>query len=118
VGRIGRGGDTRGGRRDLSERARTGGLRPAELSDGTFTISNLGAYGVETLIAIIQPPQAAIIGAGTVQSPPVVRAGQIVVREMLKLALSADHRVTDGAQGAEFMREVKSILEAPLRLAL
>ena len=104
--------------RDLSERTRNGGLRPAELSDGTFTISNLGSYGVETLIAIIQPPQAAIIGAGMVQSQAVVRDGQIVVREMLKLALSADHRVTDGAQGAEFMREVKTILEAPLRLAL
>ena len=106
------------GARDLTERTRNGGLRPAELSDGSFTISNLGAYGVETLIAIIQPPQAAIIGAGMVESQPVVRDGQIVVREMLKLALSADHRVTDGAQGAEFMREVKSILEAPLRLAL
>ncbi|MGI8552003.1 MAG: 2-oxo acid dehydrogenase subunit E2 [Dehalococcoidia bacterium] len=104
--------------RDLSERTRNGHLRAAELSQGTFTISNLGAYGVETLIAIIQPPQAAIIGAGMVQSRPVVRDGQIVAREMLKLALSADHRVTDGAQGAEFMREVKIILEAPLRLAL
>lgn len=104
--------------RDLSERARDGHLRPAELSDGTFTISNLGAYGVETLIPIIQPSQAAIIGAGAVQSEPVVRAGQIVIREMLKLALAADHRVTDGAQGAEFMCEVKTILETPLRLAL
>lgn len=104
--------------RDLGERAKNGGLRPAELSDGTFTISNLGAYGVETLIAIIQPPQAAIIGAGMVESRPVVREGAIVIREMLKLALSADHRVTDGAEGAEFMREVKNILETPLRLAL
>jgi len=104
--------------RDLAERTRGGMLRPAELSDGTFTISNLGMFGVETLIAIIQPPQAAILGVGAVAEKPAVREGQIVVRQLMMVALSADHRVTDGAQGGAFVRDLKDLLEHPLRLAL
>jgi pyruvate dehydrogenase E2 component (dihydrolipoamide acetyltransferase) len=104
--------------RDLAERTRGGKLRPAELSEGTFTISNLGMFGVETLIAIIQPPQAAILGVGAVAAKPAVRDGAIVVRQLLMVALSADHRVTDGAQGGAFLRDLKALLEQPLRLAL
>jgi pyruvate dehydrogenase E2 component (dihydrolipoamide acetyltransferase) len=104
--------------RDLIDRAKNGKLKPAEMSDGTFTISNLGALGVETLVAIIQPPQTAILGIGAVAPRPIVRDGAVVVRQMMKVALSADHRVTDGAQGAEFLGEVKRLLEKPLLLVL
>ena len=104
--------------RDLAERTRGGALRPAELNDGTFTISNLGMFGVETLIAIIQPPQAAILGVGAVTEKPAVRDGLIVARQLMMVALSADHRVTDGAQGGAFVRDLKDLLEHPLRLAL
>jgi pyruvate dehydrogenase E2 component (dihydrolipoamide acetyltransferase) len=104
--------------RDLVDRARNGKLKPAEMSDGTFTISNLGALGVETLVAIIQPPQTAILGIGAVAPQPIVRDGAVVVRQMMKVALSADHRVTDGAQGAQFLAEIKRLLEKPLLLVL
>ncbi|HEY7293649.1 MAG TPA: dihydrolipoamide acetyltransferase family protein [Dehalococcoidia bacterium] len=103
---------------DLAERARAGAMRPAELNDGTFTISNLGMYGIETLIPIIQPPQAAILGVGAVEDRPAVRDGQIVIRKLMMVALAADHRVTDGAQGGEFLRDLKELLEHPLWLAL
>jgi pyruvate dehydrogenase E2 component (dihydrolipoamide acetyltransferase) len=104
--------------KDLAARAKGGSLRPDEITAGTFTITNLGAYGVETLIGIIQPPQTAILGVGSVAPEPVVRDGEIVVRQVMKVALSADHRVTDGAQGAEFLGEVRALLEQPLRLVL
>jgi pyruvate dehydrogenase E2 component (dihydrolipoamide acetyltransferase) len=103
---------------DLAERARAGGLRAPELNEGTFTISNLGMYGIETLIPIIQPPQSAILGVGAVQDKPAVRDGQIVIRKLMMVALAADHRVTDGAQGGEFLRELKRLLEEPVSLAL
>ena len=103
---------------DVVQRARDGRLRPAELTDGTFTISNLGMFGVETLIAIIQPGQSAILGVGKVEARPAVHDGQVVPREMMTLALSADHRVSNGAEGAQFLAEIKRLLEAPLHLAL
>ncbi|MFN8556385.1 MAG: dihydrolipoamide acetyltransferase family protein [Dehalococcoidia bacterium] len=104
--------------RGAAERARSGHLRAPELTEGTFTISNLGMYGVETLIAIIQPGQSAILGVGKVEPRPVVRDGEIVAREIMVIALSADHRVTDGAQGAQFIAEVRDLLEHPMRLVL
>ena len=104
--------------KDLAGRARNGGLKGPELNDGTFTVSNLGMYGIETLIPIIQPPQSAILGVGAVQDKPAVRNGQIVVRKLMMVALAADHRVTDGAQGAEFLRELQHFLEQPVSLAL
>jgi pyruvate dehydrogenase E2 component (dihydrolipoamide acetyltransferase) len=104
--------------RDLIARARGGSLRAEELTAGTFTITNLGAYGVETLIGIIQPPQTAILGVGAVAQQPAVRDGSVVVREMMKVALSADHRATDGAQGAQFLAEIKRFLEQPVLLLL
>jgi len=104
--------------KDLIERAKAGHLKADEYSAGTFTITNLGAYGVETLIGIINPPQAAILGVGSVMARPAVREGQVVVRQLMKVALSADHRVTDGAEGARFIKEIQNLLEAPAALAL
>lgn len=103
---------------DLVARAKGGRLRPAEINDGTFTITNLGAFGVETLIGIIQPPQTAILGVGSVAPQPVVRDGDVVIRQLMKVALSADHRATDGAQGAAFLVELKRLLENPLLLVV
>ena len=102
--------------RNLAERAKSGSLKPEEYSGGTFTVSNLGMYEVETLIAIIQPPQTAILGVGAVRSAPVVREGQVAIAKLMKVALSADHRVTDGAQGAQFLNEIRRLLENPVAL--
>jgi pyruvate dehydrogenase E2 component (dihydrolipoamide acetyltransferase) len=102
--------------RDLAGRAKSGSLKPEEYSGGTFTISNLGMFDVETLIAIIQPPQTAILGVGAVQAKPVVRDGRIEGAELMKAALSADHRVTDGALGAQFLNEIRRFLENPASL--
>jgi pyruvate dehydrogenase E2 component (dihydrolipoamide acetyltransferase) len=104
--------------RDLAGRARGGKLSADEYTAGTFTITNLGAFGVETLIGIINPPQAAILGVGSVMPQAVVRDGQIVVRQVMKVALSADHRVTDGAEGARFIKEIQGLLENPAALAI
>ena len=102
--------------RSLAERAKSGTLKPEEYSGGTFTVSNLGMYGIEELIAIIQPPQTAILGVGRVSPRPVVRDGVVEVAEVMTLALSGDHRVTDGALGAQFLGEIKRLLEAPADL--
>jgi pyruvate dehydrogenase E2 component (dihydrolipoamide acetyltransferase) len=100
--------------RDLAERARSGAaLTQDEYTAGTFTITNLGAFGVDSLIGIINPPQTAILGAGRVQERPVVVDGQVVVRSMMTLALSADHRASDGAEGARFLAGLKDFLEKP-----
>jgi pyruvate dehydrogenase E2 component (dihydrolipoamide acetyltransferase) len=104
--------------KDLVARAKSGHLRAEEISEGTFGITNLGAFGVETLIGIIKPPQAAILGVGSVLDQAVVRAGQVVPVKMMKVALSADHRVTDGAEGARFIKEIQGFLENPISMAL
>jgi pyruvate dehydrogenase E2 component (dihydrolipoamide acetyltransferase) len=101
---------------NLAERARSGVLKAEEYTGATFTVSNLGMYDVETLIAIIPPPQTAILGVGAVRKAPVVQDGEIVVRERMKVALSADHRVTDGALGARFLAELRNFLENPISL--
>ncbi|HJP41626.1 MAG TPA: dihydrolipoamide acetyltransferase family protein [Dehalococcoidia bacterium] len=101
----------------LVERAKDGKLRAEEYGGATFTITNLGAYSVEALIGIINPPQAAILGVGTVLDKAVVRDGSIVARKVMKVVLSADHRVTDGAEGAVFISEIRSTLENPAGLA-
>jgi pyruvate dehydrogenase E2 component (dihydrolipoamide acetyltransferase) len=102
--------------RDLAERARSGVLKAEEYTGATFTVSNLGMFEVETLIAIIPPPQTAILGVGAVRKLPVVQDGEIVVRERMKVALSADHRVSDGALGARFLAEIRNFLENPISL--
>jgi pyruvate dehydrogenase E2 component (dihydrolipoamide acetyltransferase) len=98
---------------DLIDRARAARLRQDEMMGATFTISNLGNFGIREFSAIINPPQVAILAIGAAEQRPVVRNGQIVARTMMSLTLSADHRVVDGATAAEFMRTLKSLLEEP-----
>lgn len=104
--------------KDLADRAQNGALRPDEYTGGTFGVSNLGMFDVSTFVAIIQPPQSAILAVGTVAEKPVVRGGEIVVRQTMNATISADHRVVDGAEGARFLIEVKRSLENPLSLLL
>jgi pyruvate dehydrogenase E2 component (dihydrolipoamide acetyltransferase) len=104
--------------RALIERARAGKLRPDDFAEGTFTVSNLGMYNVDTFVAIINPPQAAILAVGVVSEVPVVRQGQIVVGQIMKATISVDHRAADGAQAAQFLAEVRRALENPLLMAL
>jgi len=95
------------------ERARAGKLQQADLEGGTFTISNLGMYGIERFIAVLNPPQAAILAVGSTEEKPVVVDGEAVVRPRMELTLTCDHRAIDGATGAEFLRDVKAFLEEP-----
>jgi pyruvate dehydrogenase E2 component (dihydrolipoamide acetyltransferase) len=104
--------------RGLAERARQGRLRPEELEGGTFTVSNLGMYGVDALYAIINPPQAGILGLGAAAPRPIARDGIVVVATMMTCTLSADHRVLDGATGARFLSAFKGYLEQPLTMLL
>lgn len=104
--------------KDLADRAQNGALRPDEYTGGTFGVSNLGMFDVSTFVAIIQPPQSAILAVGTVAKKPVVRDDEIVVRQIMNATISADHRVVDGAEGAQFLIEVKRLLETPLALIL
>jgi pyruvate dehydrogenase E2 component (dihydrolipoamide acetyltransferase) len=99
-------------------RAREGKLRSEDYADGTFTVSNLGMFDIDTFIAIINPPQAAILAVGAVREVPVVRNGQLAVGQTMKVTLSADHRATDGAQGARFLADIRRSLEKPLLMAL
>ena len=106
--------------RDLGKRARGdgGNLTQAELTQGTFGISNLGMFGTDTFSAIIVPPNAGIIAVGTVKEKPVVRDGKVVVASMMNATISADHRVGDGAEAAVFLGEFQKNLENPARLML
>ena len=104
--------------KELATKAREKKLKPDEFSGGTFTVSNLGMYGVEEFAAIINPPEGAILAVGTIVEKPVVENGQVVPGHRLRLTLSCDHRVVDGAVGAQFMQEVKLILENPWKLAM
>ena len=100
-------------RTDLVARARDSKLQAADLQGGTFTISNLGMYGVEQFTAVLNPPQAAILAVGAVEERPVARDGEVVVRPMLTMTLTCDHRTIDGATAADFLRTVKDFLEEP-----
>ena len=102
--------------RDLAERARAGKLRVPEMSGATFSISNLGMYDVDEFSAIINPPEGAILAVGSVVETPVVDKGEIRVGRRMKMTISCDHRVMDGAMGARFLQDVKRLLEEPLRL--
>src|SRR5579885_2420343 len=104
--------------RRLAEAARTNKLRPEDLSGGTFTVSNLGMFDVESFTAIINPPESAILAVGSITPTPVAVDGQIVVRERMKVTLSSDHRALDGAVAARFLQEVKRLLEEPFGLLL
>lgn len=101
---------------DLTEKAREGKLIPDDVADGTFTITNLGMYGVDEFEAIINPPQAAILAAGRVVDRAAVVDGEIEIRPTARITLSADHRIVDGAVGANFLQEVRQLLENPYLL--
>ena len=99
--------------KDFAVRAKDRKLRPDEFDGGTITISNLGAWGIESFDAIVNPPQAAILSVGAVIDKPIVKNGQIVIGQMINLGLSCDHRVVDGAIAAAFLNEVKKLIESP-----
>jgi len=102
--------------RDLAERARGGRLRAQEMTGATFSISNLGMFDVDEFSAIINPPEGAILAVGSVVEKPVVEGGEVRVGRRMKLTVSCDHRVMDGAMGARFLQDVKRLLQEPLRL--
>jgi pyruvate dehydrogenase E2 component (dihydrolipoamide acetyltransferase) len=104
--------------RDLAERARSRKLRPEEYTGASFSISNLGMFGIDEFTAVINPPEGAIVAVGTVTPKPVVREDEIVVRHMMRVTMSCDHRVIDGATGAKFLQTFKRILENPLYLVV
>jgi pyruvate dehydrogenase E2 component (dihydrolipoamide acetyltransferase) len=102
--------------RDLAERASSGKLQPPDYSGGTFTISNLGMFGIEQFNAVINPPESAILAVGAITREPAEHEGQIVVRERMKLTLSVDHRALDGAIGARYLQALQQLLEKPMLL--
>jgi len=103
-------------RKDLVERAQSRKLRPADISDGTFTLTNLGMYNIDMFNAIINTPQAAILAVGRIADKVVAVNGQPVVRSMLTVSLSCDHRVVDGARGAQFLDALADLIEEPLAM--
>lgn len=104
--------------REMAARAREGKVRPEEIEGSTFSISNLGMFDVEEFSAIINPPEAAILAVGSVKQTPVVVNGELQVGTRLKATLSADHRITDGAEAAQFLQYLEDFLEQPMRLLL
>ena len=102
--------------RELASRARARKLKPEEMSDGTFSISNLGMFGVDEFAAVINPPEGAILAVGQVRDVPVVAHGVVVPGKRLAMTLSCDHRVVDGAIGAAFLAELRTLIEHPLRV--
>lgn len=103
---------------DFGKRAQVGKLSPAELTGGTFTISNGGVYGSMLSTPIVNPPQSGVLGMHAIQERPVVRDGQIVARPMMFLALTYDHRIVDGREGVTFLKRIKDCIENPVRLLL
>ncbi len=100
----------------LLDAARNKKLEPADMSGSTFTITNLGMFGIESFTAIINPPETAILAVGKMMDTPVVIDGQVVVRPIMNLTIAVDHRVNDGARAAKFLTELKSTLENPYLL--
>jgi pyruvate dehydrogenase E2 component (dihydrolipoamide acetyltransferase) len=104
--------------REKAGRAREGKVRPEDIEGSTFSISNMGMFDVEHFIAIINPPEAAILAVGSAVEVPVVRNGEIVPGVRMKATISVDHRVSDGAEGARFMQSLEKYLQEPLRLMI
>ncbi len=102
--------------RELAARARAKKLKPEEMQGGTFSISNLGMFGIDSFAAVINPPEGAILAVGQVREVPVVANGEVVPGKRLALTLSCDHRVVDGAVGAAFLAELRALLERPMRV--
>ena len=104
--------------RELAERARSKRLKPEEYTGATFSVSNLGMFGIDEFTAVINPPEGAILAVGAMNAKPVVRENEIVIRQMMRVTMSCDHRVIDGATGAKFLQTFKKILENPLYLVV
>jgi pyruvate dehydrogenase E2 component (dihydrolipoamide acetyltransferase) len=104
--------------RALADRVREGTITPPELSGGTFTVSNLGMFGISNFAAVINPPQAGILAVGAIAEQPVVRDGEIAVGNVMPMTLACDHRILYGADGARFLDRIRNLLEEPLGLAL
>jgi pyruvate dehydrogenase E2 component (dihydrolipoamide acetyltransferase) len=104
--------------RALAERVRAGKITPPELSSGTFSVSNLGMFGIKRFTAVINPPQAAILAVGEMTPRPVARDGEIAVRPVMELTLTCDHRILYGADAAQFLGRIRERLENPLSLVL
>jgi pyruvate dehydrogenase E2 component (dihydrolipoamide acetyltransferase) len=106
--------------RALAEKVREGKISPPELSGGTFTVSNLGMFGVTNFSAVINPPQAALLAVGSLEPKAVVdrESRRVVVRDMMGVTLACDHRILYGADGAQFLARVRELLEHPLAMAL
>ena len=104
--------------RELADRARSKKLKPEEYTGATFSISNLGMFGIDEFTAVINPPEGAILAVGAMTAKPVVRDNEIVIRQMMRVTMSCDHRVIDGATGAKFLQTFKKILENPLYLVV
>lgn len=102
--------------KDLAARARDKKLKPEEMQGGTFAISNLGMYGIEDFTSIVNPPNGCILSVGQIKETPVVKNGQIVPGNVMKLSLSCDHRVVDGAIGSEFLQTLKALIENPVTM--
>ena len=102
--------------KEMAGRAREKKLRPEEYTGATFSVSNLGMFGIDDFTAVINPPEAAILAVGASVAKPVVRDNEIVVRQMMRVTMSCDHRVIDGATGAKFLQTLKKLLENPLML--
>src|ERR671916_2735249 len=104
--------------KDLATRAREGGLNPDEYQGGTFTVSNMGMFGVESFSAIITPPQAAIVAVSSIVQRAIFKDGEVIPASIMKLTLSADHRISNGAEGGQYLAEVKRLLEHPMTLVV
>jgi pyruvate dehydrogenase E2 component (dihydrolipoamide acetyltransferase) len=104
--------------RELAGKVREGKIAPPELSGGTFTVSNLGMYGIDNFAAVINSPQAGILAVGAIGERPVARDGEVVLAQMMDVTLACDHRILYGADGAEFLARIRALLEEPLALAL
>jgi pyruvate dehydrogenase E2 component (dihydrolipoamide acetyltransferase) len=105
--------ETAAARADVVGRARESKLKTDDLKGGTFTISNLGMFGIEQFTAVLNPPQAAILAVGAIEERPVARGGEVVARPMMTMTLTCDHRAVDGAPAAAFLETIKALLEEP-----
>jgi pyruvate dehydrogenase E2 component (dihydrolipoamide acetyltransferase) len=104
--------------RELAERARARKLKPDEYTGATFSISNLGMFGIDEFTAVINPPEGAILAVGAMKPRAVARDNEVVIKQTMRVTMSCDHRVIDGAVGAQFLRTFKQIMENPLYLFL
>jgi pyruvate dehydrogenase E2 component (dihydrolipoamide acetyltransferase) len=104
--------------RELAKKARDRKLMPEEYTGSTFSVSNLGMFGIDQFTAIINPPEAGILAIGSVEEKPIVVDGALEVRQRLRVTMSCDHRVIDGATGAKFLQTVKRYIEQPLSILI